>query len=113
MIKKIAITAILLGLFLAASLIAEEDNPVRWPSYIYIHIADHLVPWHVTVESAGGNIIYSRWGVTYVELELHPGYTYWAKVEQNGEVDCKQVNVGGETHLYINVIWPHELPQEE
>ena len=106
MIKKIAITSILFGLFLAGSLIAEENpEPEVWPtSYVFIHIADSLVPWNVTV---GGQDYGQRY---YVEGEWPPGTI--ARVEQGGHSDEKVINLGGEIHLYINYMWEHDIPQE-
>jgi len=54
MFKKIAITAILLGLFLSASLIA--DDPPIDPNPLIVHIqADELLPWRLDV------YYYSQW----------------------------------------------------
>jgi len=49
MFKKIAITAILLGLFLSASLIA--DDPPIDPNPLIVHIqADELLEWRLDVD---------------------------------------------------------------
>ncbi|MCD6330001.1 MAG: hypothetical protein J7M10_06590 [Candidatus Cloacimonetes bacterium] len=112
MFKKIAITAILLGLFLAGSLIA-DDPPIE-PNPLIVHIqTDELLQWRLDVYSYGhwpDPIEYPGQGTGNINTGYSQGKPYEFYIFLNGEYSLFQ---SGDLPMgtdWFEIVVPISLP---
>ena len=117
MFKKILITAILLGLFLAGSLIAEQDEAERIIYDIYVHTSG--VSWFavwVIDDYTGQQVPGAYWENDHhvTTPPLPTGHSYTAHAACSTDEDSEPLQPFVDCHLYLsgNIVPDWTTPQE-
>ncbi|MBC8527362.1 MAG: hypothetical protein ISS28_00995 [Candidatus Cloacimonetes bacterium] len=118
MIKKIAITAILLGLFLAGSLIAEGEQVeerIVYDIYTHTYGCQHFSVW-VTDDYTGQQVPGCYWEndhhVTTPSLPTYHTYTAHAACSCDEDSESLQPFVDCHLYLYGGVVDP-TIPEDD